>query len=48
MLRAYLLGVKDAFEQGVLNEGRTWSDERLNEAYDRGANLGEFLARARR
>ncbi len=42
---AFELGVRDAIEQGgKLERGRTWRNRASNEAYDRGANVGEALA----
>lgn len=48
--RAYLFGVQDGFAQPIeLQDGITWgydecgNADALNEAYDRGANLGQVL-----
>lgn len=43
--RAYLQGVIDGWQQGVLRMGLTWEGSPgNNEAYDRGATLGERIA----
>lgn len=46
-LHAYYLGLTDVIDQGgELSSGITWPDNQdWNEAYDRGANLGELLYR---
>lgn len=46
--RAFLLGVLDAIDTGTLNFGITWPStyvdwHGLNNAYDYGANVGEWL-----
>lgn len=44
--RAFWMGVKDGWKQGQLCYGLTWANrDDLNEAYDRGANIGERVAR---
>lgn len=53
-LNAFLEGIKDGLEQGVLQSGITWSDgddldyDVLNECYDHGANVGEALSTVKR
>lgn len=47
-LKVYLLGLKDGFDQYPnFGTGMTYPDLKLNEAYDRGVNMGELLARVK-
>lgn len=47
MRHAYWLGLTDAIEQGgELHMGLSWQDdEAMNDAYERGANMGELIMR---
>lgn len=46
-IKAFWLGVKDGWAQPEdLTSGLTWdNNDALNEAYDRGANVGQFIGR---
>lgn len=45
-LKAFWIGVKDGWQQPIeLSMGMSYDYERLNEVYDHGANLGQWLGR---
>lgn len=48
-LKPYILGIQDGIEQPYdLSSGMTWErDQGANEAYDRGANMGQLIGRAK-
>lgn len=43
-MKAFLLGVVDGWREPLeLSSGLTWDDQGLNEWYDRGVNVGQFV-----
>lgn len=47
IIRAFYLGLTDGWTDGqAFGSGYTWDDDqKLNETYDRGVNVGQFFAR---